>query len=227
MKSIKQIRDLLDSGRTSFKSTTIIKKEKVTNSHGIECDAEISHGWDLGSASQCDKLWGNFSYQILEFIRDADKSRQNELLSECHLEDVHWEWLAKHKHYYSEQYDWFFLIADNKPQAACLVYHPKKSAKTDDDIFYIEFLAVAPWNRPNPIKEQEFKGLGSLLLKSIIAYAEQSLNIKKGFSLHSLPKAEGFYLKIGMLRVNTLDKDDLAYFEMLEQPKQSFLGATA
>ncbi len=227
MKTIQELQALLHSGRTSFGGTTIVETCEIVHCDGTKFDADIVHGWDLGPAYQCDSLWGHFSYQILEFIKASDESIQQQLLDDCHLEDFHWCWLAKHKNYHSDQYNWFFLMADGVPQASCLIYHPKKSSQSDDDIFYIEFLAVAPWNRPNPIKEQSFKGLGSLLLKAVILYAENELGMKKGFSLHSLPKAEGFYSKIGMIRVAWLDKDSMAYFEMLEKPKQVFLGAIA
>lgn len=227
MKTIQELKALLESGRTSFDGTTTIETCEISDCDGNKFNADIVNGWDLGPASQCDSLWGGFSYQILEFIKESDESIQQQLLDDCHLEDFHWRWLAKHKNYHSDQYNWFFLMADGVPQASCLIYHPKKSSQSDDDIFYIEFLAVAPWNRPNPIKKQSFKGLGSLLLKAVIMHAENELGMKKGFSLHSLPKAEGFYSKIGMIRVTGLDKDSLAYFEMLEIPKQDFLGAIA
>lgn len=227
MKTIRELQALLSSGRTNFNGTTLIQECKIFDCDGNKFTADIVHGWDLGFASQCDSLWGDFSYQILEFINASDAKIQQQLLDECHLEDSHWQWLAKHQNYYSDQYNWFFLMAEGKPQASCLIYHPKKSSQSNDDIFYIEFLAVAPWNRPNPLKKQVFKGLGSLLLKTVIMHVENNLGMKKGFSLHSLPKAEGFYSKIGMIRVNNLDKDSLAYFEMLEQPKQQFLGEIA
>ncbi|MEZ8378776.1 GNAT family N-acetyltransferase [Vibrio splendidus] len=227
MKTIRELQELLDSGKTSFDGTTSIETCEISDCEGNKFEANIVHGWDLGSASQCDSQWGAFSYQILEFIKSSDESIQQQLLDDCHLEDFHWQWLTKHKVYHSDQYNWFFLMVDGKPQASCLIYHPKKSSQSDDDIFYIEFLAVAPWNRPNPLQEQSFKGLGSLLLKTVIMHAENDLGMQKGFSLHSLPKAEGFYSKIGMIRVNSLDKDSLAYFEMLEKPKQQFLGEIA
>ncbi|MEZ8288434.1 hypothetical protein [Vibrio sp. 10N.237.312.B06] len=121
MKTIRELQQLLDSGRTNFGGTTSIETCEISDCEGNKFNADIVHGWDLGSASQCD----------------------------------------------------------------------------------------------------------SLLLKTVILHAENDLGMKKGFSLHSLPKAEGFYSKIGMIRVNRLDKDSLAYFEMLEKPKQQFLGEIA
>ncbi|WP_293269022.1 GNAT family N-acetyltransferase [Neptunomonas sp.] len=227
MKSINELRNLLESGHTNYTGTTVINTETVTDLTGAKYNAEIIHGWDIGFAMQCDETWGDFHYRVFDYISTKNESEREALLESCHLEDAHWQWLSKHRGYHSDQYEWFYLMGDDNPQASCLVYHPKKSACSDDDIFYIEFLAVAPWNRPNPLDKQKFKGLGSLLLKNVICHIEKHQGLVKGFSLHSLPKAEGFYTKIGMVRMNQLDKGSMAYFEMLEKPKQSFLGETA
>lgn len=227
MKTVEDLRKLLEAGQTGYKPLNNISSGNITSDDGCTHTYEIVQGWDIGLAMQCDQEWGNFNMELLEFIRQSDSSLQQKLLDSSQLEDAHWNWLTKHKYYHSEQYNWFFFIADGEPQGACLVYHPKISVDTADTIFYIEFLAVAPWNRPNHISNQIFKGIGSLLLKTVISYAESELGITKGFSLHSLPKAEGYYQKIGMKRFEMYDKSGLGYFEMPELKKANFLGATA
>lgn len=227
MKTVEELRKLLEAGQTGYKPLNNISSGNITSDDGCSYPYEIVQGWDIGLAMQCDKEWGCFNMKTLDFIRQSDSSLQQKLLDSSQLEDAHWNWLAKHRCYHSDQYKWFFFIADGKPQGACLVYHPKKSVDTADTIFYIEFLAVAPWNRPNHICSQIFKGIGSLLLKTVISYAETELGITKGFSLHSLPKAEGYYQRIGMKRFEMYDKSGLGYFEMPELQKANFLGATA
>ena len=84
------------------------------------------------------------------------------------------------------------MFADSKPQGACLIFHPKDSIIDSGDIFYIEFLAVAPWNIDNPRAKREFKGIGSLIIKCILNFAVNTLQLKPGFSLRSLPQAKGY-----------------------------------
>ena len=224
MTTIEDIRLLLDAGQTGFKPLQTICSEMIVAVDGTSHHYDIVQGWDIGIAMQCDQQWGHFNMMLLDFISKSPLSSHDQLLNTSQLEDAHWNWLLKHKHYDNEQNNWFFFLVDGKPQGACLVYHPKISVDKLNPIFYIEFLAVAPWNRPNHIRSQKFKGVGSLLLKKVISYAEMELGITKGFSLHSLPKAEGYYQNIGMQRHTTYDKDGLSYFEMPEQQRSNFLG---
>lgn len=225
MKTVEEIKKLLEQGKTGYSPSEKISSGTIKALDGTIYSYEIVQGWNIGLAMQCDQDWGRFNIELLEFIRQADPVTQIDLLESSQLEDVHWNWFNKHKHCYSEQYVWFFFIVDSKPQGACLVYYPKQSVETEETIFYIEFLAVAPWNRPNHMRRQQFKGIGSLLLKNVIQYAEYELGIVKGFSLHSLPKAEGYYEKIGMKRYEAHDKNGMGYFEMPEHQRGKILGA--
>ena len=227
MKTVKELQALLESGKTSFEPLNIIESGMINDSKDTACDYMVVKGWDIGLAMQCNDEWGAFNLDIMGVIENSPPEQEKELLGESSLEDAHWNWLKKHQCYYGAQYDWFFFLVDEVPQGACLVYHPKEAISTNENIFYIEFLAVAPWNRPNIIAKQRFKGVGSKLLKHVMCYAEDSLGINKGFSLHSLPKAEGYYKKIGMIRFPQKDKDGLGYFEMPEKQRHDFLGVAS
>ena len=135
-------------------------------------------------------------------------------LNEVQLDDSHWRWLNKALVKRGDQYKWFFLMADGEPQAACLIFHPKPSAEDGAGIFYIEYLAAAPWNRRNPMSAQAFAGVGKLVVQRVAAYAMGKLGLRPGFSLHALPRAVGFYESIGMSRYSACDDGPLPYFEM-------------
>jgi len=186
----------------------------------------IAHGWDPISSHQCDSKWGDYNYQLLSYIKDQNYSPQQleDVLNLVQLEDSHWDWLQKSYLYRSDEYDWFYLIVDNEVQAACLIYHPKKSAIDSDNIFYVEFVAVAPWNRTNLMKARRFKGLASILMKHSVNYSINQLRLRPGFSLHSLPLAEGFYKKIGMNEFPEFNKNELTYFEMPEAGALTLVG---
>ncbi|OEF10833.1 GNAT family N-acetyltransferase [Aliivibrio logei] len=227
MKTIADIKRILAKGNLTTVANKQLSSGIISDEQGNDCQFKIIHGWDSTIAALCDSSWGKFNMRILDYIYQApisDKEKET-LLETSQFEDHHWSWEKKHQCLYSEQYDWFFYTIDDIPQAACVVYHPKQSIKSNKNIFYIEFLAVAPWNRPNHIESQKFKGIGSSLLKNVIEYAKNQLGLIDGFSLHALPKAEGYYNKIGMIRFTQYDKGPLGYFEMPEQEQLSFLEA--
>lgn len=228
MKSISDIRLLIQQQQyNNITSDNIVASGEINDSLSQPYTYDILRGWSDALAYECNSEWGKFNLSIINYIDSKliSESEKIKLIESYSLEDAHWNWLGKHKQYYSSQYEWFFVRIDGKVQAACLVYHPEQAALTSAPIFYIEYLAVSPWNRPNPIQEQKFKGIGSILLKQVIDYATNTLGLSEGFSLHSLPKAKGFYTKIGMQAVQSKDKSSLAYFEMEKSQLIKFLGA--
>jgi hypothetical protein len=83
--------------------------------------------------------------RTLQAIQQAepDETKQNEILASTSTEDIHWDWFGKAVDYSTDEFEWFHLYADDKPQAACLIYHPEASALEPGDIFYVKFVAVA------------------------------------------------------------------------------------
>lgn len=227
-KNINDIRRLLQkvpdnnlNGDQIVASGTINDNKNTTHTFQVLC------GWSDSIARQCDSSWRHFHYKVLKELESqaaGDEAAFIKLIQQFSLEDAHWQWESKHQYMFSSQYNWFYLMIDGKPEAACLIYHPKLGVLTTEPIFYIEYLAVAPWNRINPVCDQIYKGLGSLLLKNVILYAEKKLILCDGFSLHSLSKAEGFYAKIGMISIDSLAKQGMTYFEMERSNLSQFMG---
>ncbi|MBI1177831.1 N-acetyltransferase [bacterium] len=178
---------------------------------------KIVHGWDLKSSHECDNLWKQAWLALFDQIQhtEADETKQKEILDSISTEDIHWDWFGKAVAYSTEEYEWFHLYADDKPQAACLIYHPEASALEPGDIFYVKFVAVAPWNRTCALRLREFHGLGEIILRAAQRFAVKELKLRPGFCLHSLPKAEKFYTKLKMVKVaGKEDAESLAYFEL-------------
>ena len=229
MTSIADIRKLIDSNQLTpsfenalcegkLKSPLLSKEKKYT----------IYHGSDPVCANQCDKLWGSFNLELIKFIveQNYDSKTLKEIKERIQLDDYHWEWLIKHYLNKGDEYEWFYLYVDNKPQAACLIYHPKKSEIDTGSIFYIEYVAVAPWNRWNPMEEKMLKGAGKAIISCAMEYAYNNLGLRYGFCLHSLPKANVFYENIGMSYLNALDKTSMKYYEMSEENAKLYMGAS-
>ena len=177
---------------------------------------KIVHGWDAKSSMKCDIEWKAALLELFEQIEKAesDPTKQAEILETISMEDAHWRWFDKAIAFSADEYEWFHLHADGKPQAACVIYHPKPSALEPGDIFYVEFVAVAPWNRDCKVRPRKFGGLGKIILRAAQRFVIKELKLRPGFCLHSLPKAESFYAKLQMVEVPGREKHSLRYFEL-------------
>lgn len=220
--TIEDIRRALDAAPQIISPSGIIYRDTIAGPAGA-VEYSIHLGWDLLIANLCDRTWGAFNVSLLRYIRKLESEGVDiaPILESAQLEDNHWRWLDKTLHYRGDSYKWFFLIAENYPQAACLVYHPKASVVGGGDIFYVEYIAAAPWNRENVLAERVFKGVGPKLLNRVISYAKDDLKLRPGFSLHSLPKAVQFYEKIGMTAFPQYDKGGLKFFEWVDSQAQA------
>lgn len=80
-------------------------------------------------------------------------------------------------------------------------------------LVYVDYVAVAPWNRRAIQAPERFHGLGTVMLGTAIEVS-RLLGLDGRCGLHSLPSAEGFYRRIGMkdLAVDP-HYHDLRYFE--------------
>lgn len=205
------------SGKKKKGSLQEIEKGELTHVSTMKLSYKIIHGWDLKSSLECDTLWKQGWLALFKQIQQAepDDTKQNEILATISTEDIHWDWFKKAVHFSADEYEWFHLYADGKPQAACLIYHPEASALEPGDIFYVKFVAVAPWNRTCDLRPREFRGLGEIILRAAQRFAVKELNLRPGFCLHSLPKAENFYTKLKMVKVaGKEDAQSLAYYEL-------------
>jgi GNAT superfamily N-acetyltransferase len=214
--TIEDIRKALDAASPVISADGVIATGKLVGQSG-EVDYTMHAGWDLQIANLCDRSWGAFNISLLRHIRSLDAGGVDiqPILESAQLEDYHWRWLDKSLAYRGDSYKWFFLVAEQYPQAACLIYHPKTSVVGAGDIFYVEYIATAPWNRENALAERVFKGVGPKLLDRVISYAQDKLKLRQGFSLHSLPKAEQFYEKLGMKAFQEYDKEGMKFFEWI------------
>lgn len=191
----------------------------------------VCNGLDLATILKLELDWGAEKAKIFaELIKEHpevldDRAQFQNLMDEYQLSDHHWSWLTKARHFGTQDYFWFFLIAEDKTQAACIIKHPKNSRIDDAGIFYIDYLAVAYWNRDREKYIRRFKGVGTALIKHAVKYSMEVLGYRPGFSLHSLPSAEGYYRQLKMDEYGRdPDYHDLIYFEAPEPMALSLAG---
>lgn len=187
---------------------------------------KIVHGWDLKSSVECDQLWKEGWLTLFKQIQQSepDETKQVEILSSISTEDFHWDWFKKAVAFSTDEYEWFHLYAEDKPQATCVIYHPEASALEPGNIFYVKFVSVAPWNRNCDFHPREFSGLGAIILRAAQRFAVMELKLRPGFCLHSLPKAESFYTKLKMKKIaGKEDSQSLSYFELSQTYATQFM----
>jgi hypothetical protein len=225
MTTVNQIKQLLASGAITPAQDDVVKSGNLLAADGNLVPYTLHHGWDIAKCYACDTNWGTFNLSLFQYISDKKYSAEDlaKVLSEIQIDDRHWKWFDKACLHKDTTFNWFFLMAEGVPQGACVIYHPKKSVIQAGDIFYVEYIAVAPWNRINPMQKRRFKGIGTILVKHAIDYVTKTLLLPHGFSLHALPRASAWYQKIGMQRFVAHDKGQLQYFEMAENAAASFL----
>lgn len=219
MHTYEQIRQFIDGQGLVVDPSNWAERGHLVATDGAKADYGVIVDRNLKLARMCEVHWGSYNQRLLNFIRRAieNGADKDELLSRTQFGDAHWEWLKKALVLQDERYRWFFVLAEDQPQAACVIYQPKPSIiKPESNIFYVDYLAVAPWNRNNPMESRRFSGLGSLTIAAACRYAIQTLKLRPGFSLHSLPGAVEFYKKLGMQNFPAHNKEGLEFFEVID-----------
>lgn len=196
-------------------TASVISQGLLNKTDGSKEQYKIIYGWNLELSKNCDTQWAEHNLKFFQYIQEHVKEENlDEVLESLQVEDSHWSWFNKSMHFYTDVYKWFYLLAEDKIQGTCIIYQPKESIIGEGNIFYIEYIAAAPWNRKTLITEKEYKGVGTVLITSILKYALETFSLRPGFSLHSLPQAKGYYEQLGMINCATEDKDRLKYYEI-------------
>jgi hypothetical protein len=199
-----------------FTPPKVINKGTIVTKDGETVPYIIELGLSESSILECTE-WKDFiTGFILEFVDknpdiiDYETALQKDIM----LEDYHWDWLNKAVKYNRTWFDWFFLKTSDGIQGVCLTFRPRESVIKSIDIFYIHYLASAPWNRVSTLHERKYKGVATEIIKQIQLYFIRTYQYGYGFNLHSLPQAENFYRNLGMKYFPEYDKDGLFFYEM-------------
>jgi hypothetical protein len=134
-------------------------------------------------------------------------------------EDQYWDWVQKERIYLmgtlSSIYEGYAIECEQMTQGMMLLQTGGYRSQVEPDrrLVYVHSLATAPWNRMTNPEPNGFRTVGGTLLEFARSRSE-TLGFNGLVGLHSLPRAEGFYRKMGM-RDSGFDsnKDGLRYFE--------------
>lgn len=159
------------------------------------------------------------SFALLEFSQlpkgEQTLQRWGEMLGSLGIQDQHWEWRSKCSHLNGAGYRFFSLLNGSEVEAAMvlLVGEPSRSHAQRLPVVYVDYVAVAPWNRKPLQDPPRFRNLGTLMLGAAVEVS-RTVGYQGRCGLHSLSQAEGFYRRIGM-HDHGLDNSyhGLRYFE--------------
>jgi len=139
----------------------------------------------------------------------------------------HWDWRQKRAGVAGLlAFPGFSIMADDVTQGLAQVDLTRSARSAEHQgkpLAYVDYLEVAPWNRSDRGNVPRFKGVGTALLTAIAA-----LSVDEGFKgrlgLHSLPQADDFYRRTGLIDLGPdAAYQGLRYFEMTEDRARAFL----
>lgn len=148
-------------------------------------------------------------------------------MGEQSREDLHWDWRAKIGKYSNPLlYSHFCIEHQKETQGLAVVTKGGAFSRLPEmqnqDIMYLNYLAVAPWNHKAYGSNRRFKGVGLVLVGAVV-----QLSLDEGLSgrvgLHSLSNAEGFYKSLGFEDLGADDQcQNLKYFELPAEQVNKF-----
>ena len=143
------------------------------------------------------------------------------------MEDAHWDWRRKSRAWRGMLgYHSFALLCQGDLQGL-MITNDISSARLQEQfgkpLIYVEFVATAPWNRPQMGASPRYRGIGFIFMLAAIETSRDA-GFKGRVGLHSLPAAEPFYeARCGFTRLGPdASHQNLTYFEMTEKQANAF-----
>ncbi|NJN63307.1 MAG: GNAT family N-acetyltransferase [Coleofasciculaceae cyanobacterium RL_1_1] len=137
-------------------------------------------------------------------------------------QDQYWDWERKQRIYLTDGtgiYEGYAIECEQLTQGMMLLQIKGYRSQVEPSrrLVYVHSLATAPWNRVSNPAPNGFRAVGSALLR-FAQFRSENLGYGGLVGLHSLPSAETFYQKMGMIDGGKDDeKGGLTYFEWYQR----------
>lgn len=201
--------------------------------HGRPFKVDLAEGLDGAHIDFIEQQWApalqrQYDLALLNFfqlpVTSQTQEKWIETLGTFGVQDSHWEWRTKCSVAPGTNRRIFSLLNASEVEAAMLVLLGKLSRDgTSLPIVYVDYVAVAPWNRKAVQNPQRFRNLGTVMLGAAVA-TSKSMGLEGRCGLHSLPQSEGFYRRIGMSDFGVdAAYFSLRYFEFTSQSARKFI----
>lgn len=171
----------------------------------------------------CRKHWGPHIRRL------QDKVISGKLSHDFSPTDYYWDWSWKLGEYARfRSFAEFCITKKNSVEGMMLLGDPVSSRTSlggQDTALFLEYLAVAPWNREKSLVSRRFRGVGSLLICLGIRWS-RSNGCGGRLALHSVPGALDFYHALGFRDfgpVSDRTDSDFHYMELDERTATGFL----
>lgn len=205
--------------------------------YGKPFKIDLADGMDSGHVDFIEQRWApvlkrQYDLALLHFFQlpsaEQTEEKWEELLGRFGAPDEHWEWRTKCTIAPGTNREILSLLNASEVEAAMVLLSGKLSREVPPrPIVYVDFVAVAPWNRREIQNPQRFRHLGTVMLGAAVARSiSQGLDGRCG--LHSLPQSEGFYRHHGMTDLGIdAGYGSLRYFEFTDQSARTFIDEGA
>jgi hypothetical protein len=146
-------------------------------------------------------------------------------------EDQYWDWEQKQRIYLASGtgiYEGYAIECEQLTQGMMLlqIRGYRSQVEPNRRLVYVHSLATAPWNRVSNPDPNGFRAVGGALLR-FARFRSEELNYGGLVGLHSLPTAEAFYRKMGMIDGGSdATKENLTYFEWYRREPDSIEEST-
>lgn len=192
----------------------------VATSHSVEAELR-----DAIEQAQLDDWQTKWQPALLAVLQDL--ARRGVPMSQW-PQSWHWNWAQKTARVQGFlAFRGFSVVAQGVTQGLAQIDLTKPSrepTQAGKPLVYIDYLEVAPWNRPDLGAPPRLKGVGTALLSAAVALSYDE-DFKGRLGLHSLPQADAFYRKIGMTDLGPDPAyQNLRYFEMTVEQARAFLA---
>lgn len=133
-------------------------------------------------------------------------------------EDQYWDWEQKKRIYLTRNegiYEGYAIECEQMTQGLMILQIKGHRSQVEPNrrIVYVHSLATAPWNRISTPGPNGFRAVGRAFLK-LAQFRSEELGYGGLVGLHSLPSANEFYRKMGMIDGGAdEEKENLTYFE--------------
>lgn len=215
----------VDQGGLAATVSTILESFEIHSpQHEKLVAVDFAEGLDDSHLDFIETAWSpllkrQYDLSMLEFFElpkaEQTAERWLEMLGSLSIQDQHWNWRSKCSLLSESGYRVFSLLTESEVEAAMVlrVGAASRDIAQQLPVVYVDYLAVAPWNRKPLQDPPRFRNLGTLMIGAAVELSRM-LGYDGRCGLHSLPQAEGFYQRIGMRDLGVdHGYHDLRYFE--------------
>lgn len=143
------------------------------------------------------------------------ENRWQDRLRASKAEDALWDWRRKERLYGQDAGVETYAIECSGVTQGLIMFDAlghRSAFEPGRRIIYVDYLATAPWNRSSIQNPPEYRTVGRTLLV-FARYRSEELGYDGLVGLHSLPSAEPFYERNGMIDCGIDASNEMRYFE--------------